>query len=110
MVVLVIATLTGTGIYLILRPKIFSVILGFMLLGHATNLLILTMGRLKLDQPPILSEGVPPYTDPLAQAFILTAIVIGFAVSVFLLVLGYRTAEEAGSDNANGPLPKERGN
>ena len=100
--ILIISVLVGCGIYLMLRPTLFPVILGLMLLGHATNLLILLMGRLQLAAPPILEEGVTIYTDPLSQAFILTAIVIGFAMTAFLLVLAFRSAEEANTDQVDG--------
>ena len=94
--------LTAAGAYLMLRPRMFSVILGLSLLGHAANLLILLMGRLVLNQPPILSETAKVYTDPLSQAFILTAIVIGFAMTALMLVMAFRGGEEANSDQVDG--------
>jgi len=99
--VISIATLVACGIYLMLRQKMLPVILGLMLISHAANLLILLMGRLRLNQPPILSEGQTQYTDPLSQAFILTAIVIGFSIFALLLILSLREAKETGSEEVN---------
>ena len=103
--ILLICTLLGVGAFLTLRPRMFSVILGLILLGHAANLLILVMGRIKPAAPPILSEGplsAGVYTDPLSQAFILTAIVIGFGVTSLLLMVAYRASHQSQSDQVDG--------
>jgi len=101
--------LVSVGIYLMLRPRVFSVILGLMLLGHAANLVILLMGRLQTNKPPILNVMAKTYTDPLSQAFILTAIVIGFAMMALLLIMAFRGAEEAETDHADGYFENEKG-
>jgi multicomponent Na+:H+ antiporter subunit C len=88
---IVIGILYAAGIYMILRRSLFKLILGLSLLGHASNLLIFVMGRLTRSAPPIIAEGAQtlklPYSDPLPQALILTAIVIGFGVQAFAVVL-----------------------
>ena len=99
--IIAIGSLVSCGIFLMLRPQSFAVILGLMLLSHAANLMILLMGRLRLDLPPILTEGQSHFTDPLSQAFILTAIVIGFAVFALLLVVSFRNAQESKTDLAD---------
>ena len=89
---IVMAVLYACGIYLLLERSMTKVLLGFLLVGNATNLLIISMaGRAGLA--PIVEEGVTPeeMTDPLPEALILTAIVITFAVSAFLLALIYRS-------------------
>lgn len=93
----VVGGLYAGGLYLILRRSFVKLILGLSLLGHAANLLIFTMSDLTAarGRPPLipLQTGslVPPYADPLPQALILTAIVIGFGVQAFALVMLYHT-------------------
>ena len=89
---LVIGVLAGAGVWLLLRPRTFQVIMGLTLLSYAVNLFIFSVGSIFIDKPPVLSPGVPAdlahYTDPLPQSLVLTAIVIGFATtSLFLVVL-----------------------
>ncbi len=98
---LAIGTLFGGGLYLCLRRRSFQLVLGMALLGHAANLLILNMGRIRKGAPPIVTDQAAGYTDPLVQALILTAIVIGFGVTAFLLVLAYRSYQENGTDDVN---------
>jgi multicomponent Na+:H+ antiporter subunit C len=95
-----IGVLFATGTYLVLRRSLLKVVIGFSLISHGTNLLLLTTGKLKRGEVPILMEGYPgPYTDPLPQALILTAIVISFAVTAFMLALIYRTYQSLGTDD-----------
>jgi len=75
------------------------------LLGHAANLLIINMSEIRRGQPPLVTEPPTATTDPLTQALILTAIVIGFGVTAFLLVLAFRSYQENGTDEVN--LPAE---
>ena len=83
---LAIGILAGSGIWLVLRPRTFQFIMGLSLLSYAINLFIFAMGRIRLGAPPVLSTdlGADPslYADPLPQALVLTAIVIGFAKPV----------------------------
>mgnify|MGYP000405261847 CR=1 FL=1 len=80
-----------------LRRSLVKLLLGLALLGHGGNLLILTMGRVSRGRAPIISPGqtllLEPYADPVPQALILTAIVIGFGVIAFALVLVRRVHE-----------------
>lgn len=89
---LVMGVLFAVGIYLLLERSLTRVLLGLMLLANAVNLLLLTTGG-HAGLAPIFSEEIPPteFNDPLPQAFILTSIVISFAVSAFMLGLIYRS-------------------
>lgn len=99
--ILVIGILFTAAIYLILSRSILKIILGTGLLSHGSHLLILTMGGLGGIAPPVLAEGVTDYADPLPQALILTAIVISFGVTAFILVLAYRAYAVHKTDNMN---------
>ncbi len=93
---------TACGIYLLLRGRTFTVVLGLSLLGYAVNLFIFAMGRLWQDAAPILSDG-EVFADPLPQALVLTAIVIGFATIGFVIELALRSRHESGgSDHVDG--------
>lgn len=87
------------GTYLILTKSLLRVILGLVLLAHGAHLLFLTMAGLKRGAPPLLGEEALYYADPLPQALILTAIVISFGVTAFMLVLAYRTYKEHKTDD-----------
>lgn len=95
----VVGVLFGVSIHLLQQRSILRLALGSMLIGHATNLILLTMAGLKRGAPPFLSAPAEAYTDPVPHALILTAIVIGFGVTAFLLVLAYRMYQESGSDD-----------
>jgi len=96
-----IGVVTAAGIYLILRGRTWPVVLGLSLLGYAVNVFIFAMGRLWLDAAPILSaEG--RVADPLPQALVLTAIVIGFATTGFVIELALRSRHETGTDHVDG--------
>lgn len=88
---LAIGVLTASGVWLILRPRTFQVIIGLALLSYAVNLFILAAGRLRTDAPPVLDRTLPfdplLYADPLPQALVLTAIVISFATTALMLVV-----------------------
>lgn len=95
-----IGTLTACGVFLILRARTFPVILGLTLLSYAVNLLLFSSGRLMLDAPPLIRpDGV--YTDPLPQALVLTAIVIGFGMTAYLVMLSLRALGESGDDHVD---------
>ena len=100
---LVVGALYAGGLYLIMRRSIVKLIIGLALLGHAANLLIFTIGRLNHTQPPLIPAGAEQMTgsfaDPLPQALILTAIVIGFGVQAFALVLLKRVYQTLGTDD-----------
>ena len=99
-IAVVIGVLFATGVYLILRRSIVKLLLGLLLLSHGANLLLFTVGGLRRAAPPILEEGFSGrLADPLPQALILTAIVIGFGLIAFTLVLVYRVDQVVGSDD-----------
>ncbi|KMK77540.1 Na(+)/H(+) antiporter subunit C [Alkalihalobacillus pseudalcaliphilus] len=87
------------GTYLLLSKSLLKVVISLMLLSHGAHLLLLTMAGLQTGAPPLLSLEAASYTDPLPQALILTAIVISFGVTSFLLVLAYRTYKEHKTDD-----------
>jgi multicomponent Na+:H+ antiporter subunit C len=85
-----VATLYSAGVYLLLERSLTRLLLGVLLLGNATNLLVLSAGG-PAGGPPIV--GVTPdedMSDPLAQAMILTSIVISLGIAAFLLAMIYR--------------------
>ncbi|RUQ38399.1 MAG: Na+/H+ antiporter subunit C [Candidatus Competibacteraceae bacterium] len=102
LIAVVIGLLAACGVYLLLRARTFTVVLGLMLLSYAVNLFLLAMGRLALHRPPILEAGRSAYTDPVPQALVLTAIVIGFAMTAFAIVLALRARRDLGSDHVDG--------
>ena len=101
LVAAVIAVMTSCGVYLMLRARTFPVILGITLLSYAVNLFIFVMGRLASANPAVIGSGAT-YPDPLPQALVLTAIVIGFAMTAFVLVLALRARAELGNDHVDG--------
>lgn len=96
---------TATGVYLMLRGRTFPVVLGLTLVGYAVNVFIFVMGRLWTNANPLL-VGEGPVADPLPQALVLTAIVIGFATTGFVIELALRSRHESGTDHVDGVEPK----
>lgn len=98
--------LTAGGVWLMLRARTFDVVMGLTLLSYAVNLFIFFMGRIAVGAPPIVDPSRPgtlaQYADPLPQALVLTAIVIGFAMTAVLLVIALRSRAESGSDQVDG--------
>ena len=88
---LAIGVLMASGVWLILRPRTFLVAIGLSLISYAVNLFIFSMGRLRTNAAPLLDSGVDvqaaQYVDPVPQALVLTAIVIGFAMTALFLVV-----------------------
>ncbi|SDG25680.1 MULTISPECIES: Na+/H+ antiporter subunit C [Bosea] len=86
-----IGVLTGSGVWLVLRPRTYQLVIGLSLLSYAVNLFIFSMGRLRVGAAPVLESGgagnPADYADPIPQALVLTAIVIGFATTALLLVV-----------------------
>jgi multicomponent Na+:H+ antiporter subunit C len=101
----VIGALYTAGVYMVLRRNIVRLVIGLALLSHATNLLIFTCAGLTRGRAPLVPVGaqVPSgvVADPLAQAFILTAIVISFGLLVFVVVLLYRAGQSVGSPDVD---------
>lgn len=101
-----IGVLAGSGIWLLLRPRTFQVIIGLSLLSYAVNLFIFSTGGLRSGAAPILERGesgsLAQYADPLPQALVLTAIVIGFATTALLLVVLLAARGLTGTDHVDG--------
>lgn len=97
--------LTATGVYLMLQRSLLRVLFGVILLSNAVNLTLFTAGRTMRAAPPIVPEGMDApaaaVANPLPQALILTAIVIGFGLVAFALVLLYRTYHTFGTVDAD---------
>lgn len=102
---LCVGVLTSCGIYLCLRGTTFSVVLGLTLLSYAVNLFLFASGRLALNAAPILKQS-EQITDPLPQALVLTAIVIGFAMTAFAVILAMRARADLGNDHVDGQPPE----
>lgn len=101
-----IGVLTASGVWLVLRPRTFQVIMGLALLSYAVNLFIFGMGRLVSDRPPIITGDGPAdpalYADPVPQALVLTAIVISFATTALFLVVLLAARGLTGTDHVDG--------
>jgi multicomponent K+:H+ antiporter subunit C len=102
-----IGLVAACGIYLMLRGRTFPVVLGLTLFSYAVNFFIFAMGRLAVGMPPLVSGEAAGYADPLPQALVLTAIVIGFGTTGFLIELALRTRHETGSDHVDGEEPRK---
>ena len=104
-----IGALAESGVWLILRPRTFQVIIGLSLLSYAVNLFIFAMGRLGSSGAPVLAAraaGDPAhFTDPLPQALVLTAIVISFATTALFLVVLLAARGLTGTDHVDGQEP-----
>lgn len=101
-----IGILAASGVWLILRPRTFQVIVGLCLLSYAVNRFIFSMGRVVLGVPPFMPRGgfIDPtaYADPLPQALVLTAIVISFATTALFLVVMIAARGLTGTDHVDG--------
>lgn len=102
-----IGILAASGVWLMLRPRTFQVVLGLSLLSYAVNLFIFAMGRLTVGAPPVLG-AVPEIVsvdDPVPQALVLTAVVISFALTALFLVVLLAARGVTGSDHVDGREP-----
>lgn len=101
-----VGVLTASGVWLVLRPRTFQVIMGLALLSYAVNLFIFSMGRLSRDKPPIIRgdnvTDLSLYADPVPQALVLTAIVISFATTALFLVVMLAARGLTGTDHVDG--------
>lgn len=94
--------LYSTGIYMMLRRRLAQLIIGLGLLSNGTNILILSAAGVMRGKPPLITPTTThadQFADPVPQALILTAIVIGFGVLAFALVLAHRVHRSTGSDD-----------
>ncbi|MGM0785181.1 MAG: Na+/H+ antiporter subunit C [Pseudomonadota bacterium] len=103
---LMVGVLTASGVYLLLRGRTFPVIIGLSLLSYAVNLFLFSSGGLSTNAAPVIGASISP-TDPLPHALVLTAIVIGFAMTAFVVILAVRARSELGSDHVDGQQGEE---
>jgi len=103
---LVVGVLVASGVWLMLRPRTFQVLIGLSLLSYAVNLFIFSVGSLAIDMEPIVRAGVTAdllhSTDPIPQALVLTAIVISFATTALFLVVLLALRGLTDSDHVDG--------
>jgi multicomponent K+:H+ antiporter subunit C len=104
----VIGALTTSGVYLLLRARTFPVVMGITMLSYGVNLFLFSTGRLTSGQQPIIGS-TETYTDPLPQALVLTAIVIGFAMTAFVVVLSLRSLADHDDDHVDGRQAAPKG-
>ena len=101
-----IGIMASAGVWLVLRPRTFQVLIGLTLLSYAVNLFIFSVGSLAIDREPILKAGLAAnlanYSDPLPQSLVLTAIVIGFATTALFLVVLLVLRGLSGGDHVDG--------
>ncbi|RUO75518.1 Na+/H+ antiporter subunit C [Pseudidiomarina taiwanensis] len=97
-----VGTLTACSVFLILRGRSFPIVIGITMLSYAVNLFLFSTGRLVINELPLIGQSQTP-TDPLPQALVLTAIVIGFAMTAYSIILAVRVRGEIGSDEVNDP-------
>lgn len=101
-----IGVMASAGVWLVLRPRTFQVLIGLSMLSYAVNLFIFSVGSLSVAGEPIVKPGLAPdlsnYTDPLPQSLVLTAIVIGFATTALFLVVLLALRGLSGGDHVDG--------
>jgi multicomponent Na+:H+ antiporter subunit C len=104
----VLAVLYSVGFYLLMQRSLMRILIGIVVLGHGANLLLQLAGG-PPGRAPILGTAIPElFTDPLPQALALTAIVITFALTTYLLALGYRSWVLTGHDEVQDDVEDRR--
>jgi multicomponent Na+:H+ antiporter subunit C len=110
--ILTIGILSAGGCYLLLQRRLLRTLIGLSILSQAVNLIIFTAGKVQSSKPafilPEKDKLLANTADPIPQALILTAIVIGFAMSAFFVVLAYRVFVATGTDNMDQMLESDR--
>ncbi len=105
LIAILIGVLFATGIFCLLRRSIVKMVVGLILLSQGANLLVFAAGGLTAGEPPLIAADaktlVEPYADPLPQALVLTAIVIGFGLIAFTLALVHKAYQSLGTDDIN---------
>lgn len=99
-----IGVMTTCGVWLLLRPRTYQVIVGLSMLSYAVNLFIFGVGGVKTNVPPLLTDdaALGALADPVPQALVLTAIVIGFATTALFLVVLLASRGLTGTDHVDG--------
>ena len=99
MIILIAGILFSIGTYMLLSKNLLRIIFGTGLYTHASHLMLMAVAGLKNGAAPLLGENADRFVDPVPQALILTSIVINFALTALILVLGYRTYIETGIED-----------
>lgn len=102
LIALIVGILTACGVYLTLRGRTFPLVLGLTLLSYAVNLFLFVTGRLTAGLPAVISAEAAGFADPLPQALVLTAIVISFGMTAFIIMLALKSRAELGTDHVDG--------
>jgi multicomponent K+:H+ antiporter subunit C len=103
---IVIGVLVACGVYLVLRARSFPVVLGLTLISYGVNVFLFASGRLVADSAPLALAEVTIHPDPLPQALVLTAIVIGFGMTAYTIVLALKANGELHTDRVDGDVEK----
>ena len=98
-----VGVLVSCGVFLILRARTFPIVLGLTMFSYAVNLFLFSSGRLVINKAAVLGHS-SEYADPLPQALVLTVIVIGFAMTAFVVILAIRGRTDLGSDHVDGQV------
>lgn len=104
MLAIAIGAVITAGVFLLLSRSVLRVVIGVSLIGSAVNLMLFTAGRVGTGSPPVIEEGLEALiggTNPLPQALVLTAIVIGFALTCFSLVLALTVKQKTGEGDTD---------
>ena len=96
-----VGVLAASGIYLILRARTFSVVLGLTMLSYAVNVFLFSVGRLAVNRPAVIAEQAVGYSDRLPRAVVLTGIVIGFGMTAVVVVMALRAYIESDTDHVD---------
>jgi len=115
LIAIVLGALVASGIFLVLRSRLYPVVLGLTLISYAANLFVFSMGRLARDGAPVgdpiehaaKTGEVAQFADPLPQALVLTAIVIGFGMTAFFVALTVKGMGTLGTDHVDGEQQEE---
>lgn len=103
LVAILIGIMTAGSVYCMLRRSLVRLVFGLVLLSQTVNVIVFTAGGLGPPDAPVIKEGekqlTGSYADPLPQALVLTAIVIGFGLIAFTLALTHRAYQELGDDD-----------
>jgi len=101
-IAIIVGVLVACSVYLLLRARTFPVVLGLMMLGYAVNLLLFASGGLTKGSAGLVVSRIEELPDPLPQALVLTAVVIGFGMTAFAILLALRSYGDLGTDHVDG--------
>ena len=99
---IIVGVLIACGVYLALRARTFPVVLGLTLISYGVNVFLFASGRLVIDSAPLALPEVLVHPDPLPQALVLTAIVIGFGMTAYTIVLALKANGDLDTDHVDG--------